>query len=58
MRPQDHPSRLEEIFYEQLRVKKMESELVGLQKENGNLKTVIAKQQKELKKLHKKCKKQ
>ena len=36
----------------------MQESLVELQKENENLKTVIAKQKKELKKLHKKCKKQ
>mgnify|MGYP001278788006 FL=1 len=51
-------STLEIRFNEKLRVEKMEEDLVELQKENKNLKTVIAKQKKELKKLHKKCKKQ
>ena len=43
MRPQDHPSRLEERFYEQLRVKKMEEDLIRLKEENQKLKDELKK---------------
>ena len=51
-------STLEIRFRERLRVEKMESELVELQQENEELKLLVSKQKKKIKKLHKKCKKQ
>ena len=43
MRPQDGISRLEENFREQLRVKKMEEDLILLQEENQRLKDELKK---------------
>tara|TARA_Y100000593_G_scaffold14719_1_gene28229 strand:- start:539 stop:697 length:159 start_codon:yes stop_codon:yes gene_type:complete len=47
MRPQDGISRLEENFREQLRVKKMEEDLIRLQEENQRLKEELKKLKKE-----------
>ena len=43
MRPQDGISRLEENFREQLRIKKMEEDLIRLQEENQKLKEELKK---------------
>ena len=47
MRPQDGISRLEENFREQLRVKKMEEDLILLQEENQKLKEELKKLKRE-----------
>ena len=47
MRPQDGISRLEENFREQLRIKKMEEDLIRLQEENQKLKEELKKLKKE-----------
>ena len=47
MRPQDGISRLEENFREQLRVKKMEEDLILLQEENQRLKDELKKLKRE-----------
>ena len=47
MRPQDGISRLEENFREQLRVKKMEEDLIRLQEENQKLKEELKKLKRE-----------
>ena len=46
MRPQEGLSRLEELFYERLRVEKMEKDLVLLKKENQKLKKRLKKYEK------------
>ena len=43
MRPQDGISRLEENFREQLRIKKMEEDLIRLKEENQKLKDELKK---------------
>ena len=47
MRPQDGISRLEENFREQLRIKKMEEDLILLQEENQKLKEELKKLKRE-----------
>ena len=47
MRPQDGISRLEENFREQLRIKKMEEDLILLQEENQKLKDELKKLKRE-----------
>ena len=47
MRPQDGISRLEENFREQLRIKKMEEDLIRLQEENQKLKEELKKLKRE-----------